>query len=341
VLTAAFILSAVSGVARGVQWLSNINMVLAALLAVFLVVVGPTVLILNLLPTSIGAYVDQWATMVGRSEAVGGPPMLAWLSSWTVFYWAWWISWAPFVGMFLARISRGRTIRQFLCGVILAPSVVSLVWFAIFGGTAIAQRQSGRTFSADADSQLFEVLQAYPLSTVTGVLVLILVGLFFVSGADAASIVMGTLSQRGSDTPRRWVVAFWGAVMGAVAVVMLLAGGNDALTGLQSLTILVAAPFTVVMVMLCVALVRDLQDDRQLPHDTRTGLDGPDHEHSPAIEQRGRAVGDPPSSRDRAESVDVAPVLETNTSTWRPDRERRGRGSWRSEQRRKRDRDTA
>ncbi|MBP2367104.1 choline/carnitine/betaine transport [Pseudonocardia parietis] len=261
VLTAAFVLSAVSGIARGIQWLSNINMVLAGVLALFVFVVGPTVIILDLIPTSIGAYFTQFFEMVGRTEAVGGEPMLEWLSGWTVFYWAWWISWTPFVGMFLARISRGRTIREFVGGVILAPSLVSLVWFCIFGGTAITQSQGGAQFSDDSNVQLFEMLGAYPLASVTGVLVMILVGIFFVSGADAASIVMGTLSQRGTIEPSKWVVIFWGAVMGAVAVLMLVTGGEDALGGIQSLTILVAAPFAVIMVMLCFALFKDLRRD--------------------------------------------------------------------------------
>ncbi|WP_372460383.1 BCCT family transporter [Actinomycetospora soli] len=262
VLTAAFILSAVSGVAKGIQWLSNINMVLAGVLALFVFVVGPTVIILDLLPTAVGAYFSEFFEMVGRTEATGGAPMLDWLSSWTVFYWAWWISWTPFVGMFLAKISRGRTIRQFVGGVILVPSLVSLLWFAIFGGTAITQQQAGlNPAGADTETQLFSVLQAYPLATVTGILVMVLVAIFFVSGADAASIVTGTLSQRGTDEPKKWVVIFWGATMGLVAMVMLLVGGEDALSGLQNLTILVAAPFVIIMIALCVALTRDLNHD--------------------------------------------------------------------------------
>ena len=134
VLTVCFILSAVSGVAKGIQWLSNINMVLALALAVFVFLVGPTVFILNLVPTAVGSYFQDLAMMSARTDAAGGDAMQEWLSGWTIFYWAWWVSWTPFVGMFIARISRGRTIRQFVTGVLLVPSVVSLVWFAIFGG---------------------------------------------------------------------------------------------------------------------------------------------------------------------------------------------------------------
>ncbi|MCE0763684.1 BCCT family transporter [Pseudonocardia kujensis] len=261
VLTIAFIASAVSGVAKGIQWLSNINMVLAAILAFFVFVVGPTVLILNLLPGSIGHYLADLASMAARTGA-DGPETAAWLQSWTVFYWAWWISWTPFVGMFIARISRGRTIRQFIAGVILIPSVVSLAWFAIFGGAAISEQQAGNDLAlASTEGQLFGLLQSYPLGVVLSVVAMLLVAIFFVSGADAASVVMGTISQKGSLEPSRGIVIFWGAVMGAIAAVMLLVGGSDALSGIQNITIIMALPFVIVMVLLCVSLYKDLRHD--------------------------------------------------------------------------------
>ncbi|MFE6461140.1 BCCT family transporter [Streptomyces cinereoruber] len=264
VLTVAFVLSAVSGVERGIQWLSNINMVLAAILAVFVFVAGPTIIVLDLLPTSIAACIGDLPQLAGRTEATSGDNIHDWLGSWTVFYWAWWISWTPFVGMFIARISRGRTIRQFVGGVILVPSTVSLIWFAIFGGTAMKLREQGELAGEDTpEGQLFGVLQEFPIAGTMSLLVMILVGIFFVSGADAASIVMGTLSQRGSFEPTRPVVVFWGVVTGAVAAIMLLIGDGqgDALAGLQNLTILVAAPFVLVMIGMCVALMRDLRRD--------------------------------------------------------------------------------
>ncbi|MFI7412828.1 BCCT family transporter [Streptomyces sp. NPDC049627] len=264
VLTVAFVASAVSGIAKGIQWLSNINMVLAVALAAFVFLVGPTIFILDLLPTSIAAFLGDLTQMAGRTQASSGEGVADWLAGWTVFYWAWWISWTPFVGMFIARISRGRTIRQFVGGVILVPSTVSLLWFAVFGGSAMRLQDEKRLGDAStAQGQLFDVLQQYPVATVTSVVVMILVGIFFVSGADAASIVMGTLSQRGSLEPTRGVVVFWGVLTGGVAAIMLLIGGGkgDALTGLQNLTILAAAPFTLVMVGLCIALTRDLRQD--------------------------------------------------------------------------------
>ena len=271
VLTICFILSAVSGVARGIQLLSNINMVLALVLALFVFLVGPTVFILDLLPTTLGTYFADLPTMASRTQAAGGPELQAWLSSWTVFYWAWWISWTPFVGMFIARISRGRTIRQFVSGVLLVPSIVSLVWFAIFGGAAIDQQRQTKDLVAqggkvDSNTALFDMLSHYPLATVASVLVMVLVAIFFVSGADAASIVMGTLSERGTIEPTRKTVIFWGVATGGVAAAMLLAGfaegdASAALTSLQNVTIVSALPFVIVMVIMCVALVRDLQQD--------------------------------------------------------------------------------
>ncbi len=264
VLTLAFVVSAVSGVERGIQWLSNTNMVLALVLAVFVFVVGPTIVVLDLIPTSAFAYLGELPDLAGRTEASGGDGVADWLGSWTVFYWAWWISWTPFVGMFIARISRGRTIRQFVGGVILVPSTVSLIWFAVFGGTAMKMQERHQLGDdTSPEGRLFSVLQEYPAATVTTLLVMILVGIFFVSGADAASIVMGTLSQQGALEPGRFVVVFWGAVTGAVAAIMLLVGSGqgDALTGLQNLTILAAAPFVLVMTGMCVALMRDLRKD--------------------------------------------------------------------------------
>jgi choline/carnitine/betaine transport len=269
VLTVAFIASAVSGVAKGIQWLSNTNMVLAVVLAVFVFVVGPTVLILNVVPTAVGDYFRDLASMSARTAAAGGDATNEWLSSWTIFYWAWWISWTPFVGMFIARISRGRTIRQFVAGVIAVPSVVSLVWFAIFGGAAINAQRGGTDIAGQGgvEAQLFGLLHTFPLAGVASVLVMVLVAIFFVSGADAASMVLGTLSQRGNQDPQRWNVIFWGAATGAVAIVMLLVGGVTALSGLQTLTIIAAAPFILLMIGLCASLARDLRTDPMIVAD--------------------------------------------------------------------------
>ena len=263
VLTAAFVASAFSGIARGIQWLSNINVVLAFVLAIFVFVVGPTVLILNLVPTALGAYFSDLADMAARTDAVGGDAMATWLSGWTVFYWAWWISWTPFVGVFIARISRGRTIREFVTGVLLVPSVVTLFWFAVFGGSAISAQDGGDDLAGQStpEAQLFGLLETLPLTGVMTVIVMLLVGIFFVTGADSASIVMASLSERGNREPTSKIVIFWGVLTGAVAAVMLLAGGDVGLQGLRNLTIIGALPFAIVIAGLAVSLTKDIRRD--------------------------------------------------------------------------------
>jgi len=259
VLTAAFVLSAVSGVHRGIQWLSNGNMVLAILLVLFLLIVGPTVFQFETLVESLGGYAT---TIVPASFRTGAFGDSEWLSAWTIFYWAWWISWAPFVGTFIARISKGRTVREFVIGVLGIPSGVSFVWFAVFGGAAI-DLQLGGTDIASAVAQapeigLFTTLEQFPLSSLTSFVVIVLVALFFISGADAASLVMGMLSSRGVLHPPRWVTIFWGVATGASASILLLAGGLEAL---QQASIIAAAPFMLVMIGLCVGLYRALDTD--------------------------------------------------------------------------------
>ena len=261
-LTAAFVASAVSGIARGIQWLSNINMVLALILAVFVFVVGPTVFVLNLLPTTLGAYVNDITGFAARSGATVDDEGQSWLASWTIFYWAWWVSWTPFVGLFLAKISKGRTIREFVIGVMVVPTTVSLVWFAIFGGTAIRQQTDGRNLPLDnSEDTLFDVLANLPWTAIASALVMLLVAIFFVSGADSASIVMGSLSQRGAHEPSRLVTIFWGVLTGTVAALLLAISGDDALSGIQQMAIIAALPFVVVMIAMCVSLYLDLRRD--------------------------------------------------------------------------------
>ncbi len=242
VLTAAFVASAVSGVAKGIQWLSNINMVLAIVLAVFVFAVGPTVFILNLMPTTLGAYANDITAFSARSSATVDAAGESWLAGWTIFYWAWWVSWTPFVGMFLAKISKGRSIREFVIGVMVVPTTVSLVWFCVFGGTAIREQTDG-VMGFDA------------------ALVMILVAIFFVSGADSASLVMGTLSERGAHEPSRSVTIFWGVLTGAVAALLLAMSGDDGLSGIKQMAIIAALPFVVVMIGMCLSLCLDLRRD--------------------------------------------------------------------------------
>jgi glycine betaine transporter len=261
VLSVMFILSAVSGVGKGVQFLSNMNMVVAVALLLFLAIVGPTVFIFNTLIESLGYYVSDLITLSFRTTAFSDGK---WLSSWTIFYWAWWVSWAPFVGVFIARISRGRTVREFVTGVLLIPSAVTFVWFTIMGGAALYSELMGAGGLVEAVNDkgaaisLFSLLAQYPATGVTSFVAIFLVAIFFVSGADAASVVMGMLSSHGSLTPNPGIVVLWGALAAASASVLLVMGG---LQGLQTASIIAAAPFLLVMVGLCVALWKSLMDE--------------------------------------------------------------------------------
>jgi choline/carnitine/betaine transport len=258
-MTILFTLSAASGVHRGIQFLSNLNMILAAALLLFLLACGPTVFLLNFFTNSIGNYIGQFFQMSFRSAVFGNA---AWMQDWTIFYWAWWISWAPFVGTFIARISRGRTIREFVLGVLFVPSMVSFLWFAVFGGAAIELALTGSAESSTPSSQaavLFDTLNAFPLGALTSLLAVLLITLFFVSGADAGSVVLGMLSTHGTLKPSTPVVVTWGTLTGLCAAVLLLAGG---LNSLQQAAILVAVPFGVVMISLCYALMLDLRREQ-------------------------------------------------------------------------------
>ncbi|MFD0150728.1 BCCT family transporter [Streptomyces sp. NPDC055721] len=259
-LSAAFVLSAFSGLHKGVKWLSTLNIVLAACLMLFVFLIGPTVYILDTIPASVGGYLHQLLPMASRTGAFTDR---AWLGTWTIFYWAWWLSWAPFVGTFIARISRGRTIREFLMGVLLVPSGATVVWFCVMGGTAIRLESTGEadlaaTVEDGPEASLFAMLDALPIGTVTSVLAMILVMTYFITSADSASLVMGSLTSRGSLNPPTWLVVMWGVLMAAVAAVLLVAGG---LSSLQTATILVALPFVVVMLTLCFALLKELRED--------------------------------------------------------------------------------
>ncbi|GHA76273.1 BCCT family transporter [Streptomyces termitum] len=259
-LSAAFVLSAFSGLHKGVKWLSTLNIVLAACLALFVFLLGPTVYILDTIPASVGGYLHQLLPMASRTGAFTDR---TWLGAWTIFYWAWWLSWAPFVGTFIARISRGRTIREFLVGVLLVPSGATVVWFCVMGGTAIRLQSTGAADLATAvkdgaEASLFAMLEALPLGTVTSVVAMLLVMTYFITSADSASLVMGSLTSRGSLHPPTWLVVTWGVLMAAVAAVLLVAGG---LNSLQTATILVALPFVVVMLGLCWALLKELRED--------------------------------------------------------------------------------
>lgn len=263
VLTAGFILSAVSGVARGIRYLSSINIVLTVGVVGLLLVLGPTLFLLNFLPSAQLEYLGSMVDMMGRSLS-WGEETAEFQSTWTVYYWAWWISWSPFVGIFIARISRGRSIRQFVLGTILIPSSLIFVAFGIMGGSSMWQyAQGGSGLSADmpAPEVFFQMVANLPYVDWLPFVIILVLSIFFITSADSASVMMGMLSSRGNLEPSRWVVVFWGLVMSGIAAVMLLLGDATALEGLQQLVIVTAVPFALVMLLIIVAWWRDLHTD--------------------------------------------------------------------------------
>lgn len=263
ILTIGFVVSAVSGVARGIRYLSSVNILLTIGLMVLVLFLGPTLFLMNLLPSAIMEYLGSMFELMGRSLSWGSETQ-EFQSIWTVYYWAWWISWSPFVGIFIARISRGRTIRQFVLGTILIPSSLLIVAYGIMGGTSIWMYREGLPgFTADMapPEVLFSLIDNLPYVEWLPYVVLLVLAIFFITAADSASVVMGMLTTQGDQNPRRWVVVFWGLVMSGIAVVMLLLGDAMALTGLQQLVIVTAVPFSLVLVLILVAWFRELRTD--------------------------------------------------------------------------------
>ncbi|WP_298577646.1 BCCT family transporter [uncultured Lawsonella sp.] len=263
ILGVCVVLSAVSGVARGIRYLSNINITLTLGVIAFVFFTGPTLFLLNLIPSGGIAFFDNFLSMASKSLS-WGPETIEFQGWWTAFYWAWWIAWTPFVGMFIARISRGRTLREFVLVTTIVPASLLILAFTVFGGTAIQFHRDGVAgFDGTASNEqvLFAMIEQLPLNSIMPVLLILILAVFFITAADSASVVMGTLSTKGDPAPNKLVVAFWGLCMMGIAIVMLLAGGKTTLTALQNLTILVAIPFAVVLIGIAVSFVLDLRTD--------------------------------------------------------------------------------
>ncbi len=259
--TVAFMISASTAVEKGVNYLSQISMYVAGVLLVIFLVIGPTATQLGALTQGIGDYLGNLIPMSLRMQSFDQDT--AWLGSWTVFYWSWWIAWCPYVGLFIARISRGRTIRQFVLGTVLGPSVVTFVWIAVFGGSAIyLDRTQGGGIAervvSDPASGMFVFLDQFPLALAMSILTLAVLWIFFVAGADAGTIVLGSLSTGGPREPRRWIKLAWGLAMALIAGILLVAGGLGAL---QSASVLTGVPFAIIMVVMCVAFLMHLRNE--------------------------------------------------------------------------------
>ncbi|MFP1645774.1 BCCT family transporter [Pontitalea aquivivens] len=257
VITLIAIVSIVRGLDGGVKILSEINMGLAALLLLFVILVGPTLTILtgffdNLL--AYGRYLPELSMPFGREDT-------NFVSGWTAFYWAWWISWSPFVGMFIARVSRGRTVREFLIAVLIVPSLLSVLWMTALGGTAIGQVvNDGYTAVQDAalELKLFQMLTQLPLTAITSFIGIVLVVVFFVTSSDSGSLVIDTIAAGGKTNAPVIQRIFWASFEGAVAIALLLGGG---LAGLQAMAVSTGLPFTLVLLAACYAIIRGLMNE--------------------------------------------------------------------------------
>ncbi|WP_392454878.1 BCCT family transporter [Chryseomicrobium aureum] len=260
VVTVLFIASAWTGLSKGIKYLSNTNMVLAIALLIGVVVLGPTLLIFNMFTDSLGAYLQNIVRMSFRAAPLDGESR-DWINGWTIFYWAWWISWAPFVGIFIARVSKGRTIREFLTGVLLLPSLVSFFWFSAFGSTAINVQKSGINLSGLATEEvLFATFNELPFATILSIIAIVLISTFFITSADSATFVLGMQTTGGSMNPDNSVKIIWGVAQSLIAVILLAANG---LTALQNALIIAALPFSFIMVLMMISTVKALQLERK------------------------------------------------------------------------------
>lgn len=254
IVTGFVLFSVLSGVAKGMKWLSNINLMLAGVVLVCVLFLGPTQFLLREFVQSIGAYVQDFVGLTFTVSAFSGTEGVEWQSTWTTFYWGWWMSWAPFVGIFIARISRGRTVREFITGVLLVPTVVTFLWFAVMGGTGLYLQNAGITdFTApdgaiDVEAALFQMLDQLPGGAILSIGAIILIAIFFITSADSGALVMGMLATGGEPEPRHWIRAFFAIITSLLATALLLAGG---LTALQTAAISIALPFSVVMLAIC------------------------------------------------------------------------------------------
>ena len=254
IISVFVLMSVLSGVTKGMKWLSNANLVMAGLLVLYLLAVGPTEFLLREFVQSIGYYVQNFVGLSFNVSAFQGEAGEQWQAQWTSFYWGWWISWAPFVGIFIARISKGRTVREFVAGVILVPTLLGILWFAVLGGSALALELqnpgtlTGADGSVDLQGALFELLAQVPGSTIVSLGAVLLIAIFFVTSADSGALVMGMIATGGQQNPKRWIRTFFVAVTAALAIALLLAGG---LTALQTAAITIALPFSIVLLLIC------------------------------------------------------------------------------------------
>ncbi|AHM58744.1 choline/carnitine/betaine transporter [Flammeovirgaceae bacterium 311] len=259
-ITAIATISVVTGVEKGVRILSEWNIRIAMFILVAVLFLGPTVFILGSYVQNTGSYLGNFLQLAFWNEAFSNRN---WQGDWTVFYWAWWISWAPFVGIFIARVSKGRTIREFVLGVLIVPSLLSFLWMSVFGSTALRQALAGETavaeaVAADMSTALFVFFEQLPFSTILSVIGILLVTGFFVTSSDSGSLVVDSLTSGGRVDSPVGIRVFWALAEGTIAAVLLLGGGLQAL---QTGVIITGLPFTLILLVMCYSLYRGLSED--------------------------------------------------------------------------------
>ncbi|PTG44746.1 BCCT family transporter [Staphylococcus cohnii] len=263
IVTILFLTSAWSGLSRGIQYLSNTNIGLAGIILLFVFIVGPTVLILNMLTSSTGEYLNTLLFNMFDTAPLD-PQKNEWMKSWTFFQLAWWISWSPFVGIFIARVSKGRSIREFVSGVLLAPVLVSLVWFAAFGVLGIeTAKKTPKIFDMPPETTLFGVFNEVPLGFVLSIVTLLLIATFFITSADSATFVLGMQTTFGSLNPSAIVKVIWGIAQALIAFILLFSGGDNGLNALQNMAIMTALPFSIIVLCMMVSFYKDANQERK------------------------------------------------------------------------------
>jgi choline/glycine/proline betaine transport protein len=265
-ITVIALISVITGIDRGIKWLSSINMGLAGLLMFAVLVLGPTVFLLSDFVQQVGSYLQNFLRLSFNTFSFHGDSGQEWLSGWTTYYWGWWMSWAPFVGVFIARISRGRTVREFVLGVLLVPTLLTFLWFSILGGSALFRELFGDGGLVDedgavaTDTALFQLFDTLPAAGLLSAVAIFLIVVFFVTSSDSGSFVVDMIATGGDLNPPVWSRAFWAGLEGLIAAVLLMAGG---LLALQTMAILVALPFSVVMVLMALATAKALMADHR------------------------------------------------------------------------------
>lgn len=263
VVTILFIASAWSGISKGIQYLSNLNIGLGTILMIVALIIGPTVLILDMLTSSTGSLLNTFLSNSFDTAALN-PKKREWMSGWTLYYWGWWLSWSPFIGVFIARVSKGRSIREFVSGVLLVPALVSFIWFSVFGVLGIETgKKHKEIFEMSPETQLFAVFNHLPLGIILSIVALLLIASFFVTSADSATFVLGMQTSYGSLEPASYIKVTWGIAQSLIAFILLFSGGDTGLNSLQSAAIISALPFSIVIILMMIAFYKDANRERK------------------------------------------------------------------------------